>query len=87
MSGGVRVGEVVHYYNRIGVAVVRLEGDLVLGDRVHFLGHTTDFLQEVRSMQIEHQPIERAAAGTEVALKVDKRVRRGDRVFKLTDEA
>lgn len=87
MNGGVRVGEVVHYYNRIGVAVVRLDGDLALGDQVHFLGHTTDFLQEVRSMQIEHQPIERASAGTEVAVKVDRRVRRGDRVFKLTDEA
>ncbi len=86
MSNGERIGEVVHYFNRISVAVVLLSGDLSVGDRLHFLGAHTDFLQEVSSMQIEHETVEAAKSGTEVAIKVDKRVRRGDSVFRLTEE-
>ncbi len=83
---GERVGEVIHYFNRISVAVIRLSKDLKLGDQVHFLGRHTDFRQRVESMQIEHQPVEEVKAGGEVAVKVEQRVRRGDRVFRLTDE-
>jgi putative protease len=83
---GERVGEVTHYYNRIMVAVVRLSGDLKVGDYVHFLGRHTDFRQRVDSMQIEHQPVQEVKAGDEVALKVEQRVRRGDRVFRLSED-
>ncbi len=85
MAEGVRIGEVIHFYNRIQVAVLRLSEPIKLGDKLHFLGAHTDFLQEIRSMQIEHQPIEEAEAGSEVAVKVDQRVRRGDSVFLLSE--
>ncbi len=85
MAEGVRIGEVIHFYNKIQVAVLRISEPIKLGDRLHFLGAHTDFLQEVRSMQIEHQPIEEAEAGSEVAVKVDQRVRRGDSVFLLSE--
>ncbi len=85
MADGERVGEVTHFYNRISVAVVKLSQDMHVGDKLHFLGAHTDFLQEVGSMQIEHEAVDRAKAGTEVAIKVDKRVRRGDSAFRLTE--
>lgn len=85
MAEGVRIGEVIHFYNKIQVAVLRISEPIKLGDRLHFLGAHTDFLQEIRSMQIEHQPIEEAEAGSEVAVKVDQRVRRGDSVFLLSE--
>ena len=85
MAEGVRIGEVIHFYNRIQVAVLRLSEPIKLGDKLHFLGAHTDFLQEICSMQIEHQPIEEAEAGSEVAVKVDQRVRRGDSVFLLSE--
>lgn len=85
--GGVLVGNVDHYYNRISVAVVILTDSIQLGDEVHFLGRSTDFLQEVTSLQIEHQSIEEAGPGQEVAMKVSQRVRRGDKVFRLVDDA
>lgn len=85
MAEGVRIGEVIHFYNKIQVGVLKLSEPVKLGDKLHFLGAHTDFLQEVRSMQIEHQPIEEAPAGSEVALKVDQRVRRGDSVFRISD--
>ncbi len=85
MNNGERVGEVTHYYNKIQVAVLELSEPIKVGDRLHFLGRHTDFPQQIHSMQIEHQPVEQAEKGSEVAVKVDQRVRRGDSVFRITD--
>lgn len=85
MSGKI-VGEVNHFYNRIGVAVIDLVDSLRLGDQVHFLGRSTDFKQEVTSMQIEHEAITEAGKGQEIAVKVERRVRNHDQVFKITGE-
>ena len=85
MSGKL-IGEVNHFYNRIGVAVIDLVDSLRLGDKVHFLGRSTDFQQEVTSMQIEHEAITEAGKGQEVAVKVERRVRNHDKVFKITSE-
>ena len=83
---GIRIGEITHYYNQINVAVIYLSGTIRIGDVIHILGRTTDFRQNVTSLQIEHQSIEEASPSKEVALKVTRRVRRGDKVFKLTGE-
>lgn len=81
-----KVGVVTDYYSKIGVAAVHLtDGDLQVGDRVHLHGHTTDFTQTVESLQVEHQPVERAARGAEIALKVRERVRRHDQVLCLAE--
>ena len=69
---GVRVGEVTHFFDHINVAVVQLSNTLSKGDIVHFLGHGSDFTQEITSMQIEHEAIDLAEKGQEIALKVEK---------------
>ena len=83
---GQRVGEVTHFFGRINVAVIQLSDNLKVGDTVHFLGHGADFQQEVSSMQVEHESIQRGKKGDEVAIKVDKPIKRGTSVFKLTPE-
>ncbi len=80
---GKRIGEVTHFYNKISVAVIALTGKLRVGDTLHFLGRSTDFSQEVTSMQIEHQSVEEVGPGQEVAVRVESRVRRNDKVYKL----
>jgi hypothetical protein len=82
-----RVGQVTHYYSRIRVAVLDLRGRLNVGDVVHFRGHTTDFVQQIQSMEIEHEKVESVGPGSEVALRVDEKVRRGDYVFKVIEES
>lgn len=80
------IGTVVHYFNGPGVAVVRLtDGDLTSGDQVHFVGHTTDFIEQVTSMEVEHQQVQQGRKGQEVAVKVVERTRRHDKVFKVID--
>jgi translation elongation factor EF-1alpha len=78
------IGKITHYYTHLGVAAVELTGELKLGDTIRILGHTTEFEQVVRSMQLEHEDIAVGQAGQSIGLEVAERVRRGDKVFKLT---
>lgn len=79
------VGTVVHYFKGPSVAVVRLsEGELAVGDSVRFHGHTTDFTEQIGSMEVNHQKVERAGAGDEVAIQVADRTRQHDQVLKVT---
>jgi putative protease len=79
------IGEVTHYFTKIGVAVVRIKnGELRKGDRIAIRGKTTNFEQVVGSMQIHNKDIEVAKAGDEIGLKVDERVREKDIVYKIT---
>ena len=80
-----KVGEVTHYYTRIGVAVIRITAPLRVGDRIAIKGHTTNFEQTVDSMQIEHEAVEEAKPGDLVGLKVVERVREGDIVYKIVE--
>lgn len=80
-----RIGTVTHYYDEPEVGVIALDAPLEIGDTVRFTGHTTEFRQTVRSMEIEHESVERADAGTEVAMKVENRVREGDEVYRVDE--
>lgn len=78
------VGLVTHYFPGPNVAVIKLsDGELSVGDHVHFIGHTTDFEEDVGSMEVEHHKIAHADPGAEVGLQVLTRVRPNDRVYKV----
>lgn len=77
------VAKVTHYFNKIGVAVLVLSDALCVGDVIHITGHTTDFCQTVKSLQINHHQVVSAGPGDDVALRVPDRVRAGDQVFKI----
>ena len=79
------VGEVTHYYPKIGVAVVNLKERLMKGDKIEIEGKTTKLNQAVTSMQIEHADIEVGEPGQSIGLKVEDRVREGDKVYKLVE--
>ena len=79
-----RVGTITDHFAHIGVAALNLEALIRVGDSVHILGHTTDLTQVVESMQIEHEQVEEAKPGDNVAIKVSDRCRHGDVVYKIT---
>ncbi|MGQ0704278.1 MAG: translation elongation factor-like protein [Gemmatimonadales bacterium] len=79
------IGSVTHYFDHPQVAVITLSaGEIGVGDTLHFRGHTTDFTEVVNSIEVDHQKIDRARAGQEVAIKVVGRTRRHDKVYKVT---
>jgi translation initiation factor IF-2 len=50
---------------------------------VRFQGATTNFEQEITSMQYEHENIESAKKGQEIGVKTNEKVREGDDVYLL----
>jgi translation elongation factor EF-1alpha len=78
------VGHVIDYFAKIGVAAIDIEsGEVRIGDTLQFTGHTTDFTQEVESIQIDKEQVDTAMAGDSVGIKVEERVRDGDEVYKV----
>lgn len=76
------IGTVSHYFDRIGVAAIRLnQGGLKVGDTIHIRGHSSDFEQVITSMQIEHQSVSEAHPGDEVGIKVDQPAHAHDKVY------
>lgn len=79
----VAIGKITHYFDHIGVAVLRVtEGSVNEGDRI-FIGEDEGFEQEVKSMQVDHKAVAKADEGEEVGLKVDQEVKTGDIVYKV----
>jgi len=83
MAGPKQIGEISNYFEHIGVAAIKLSAPLKVGDKIQIKGgENTDFEQEVDSMQIHHEKVEKAKKGDEIGLKVKDKVRKGYKVFK-----
>ena len=80
---GKQIGNVSNYFDHVGVAAVKLEKGLKVGDKLKFVGGETDFEQPVESMQIQREPVKSAKKGDEVGIKVKEKVRKGYKVFKI----
>ena len=81
-----QVGVVVNFYAKLSVAAVKVtSGSIKKNDLLKYKGYTTDFTEEVASMEINNQPAEEAQVGDLVGLKVKKRVREKDKVYKVVE--
>ena len=81
------IGKVTHYFDHINVAVLELQEELKVGDQIHFLGYSTDFVQRVTSMEVEHHKVVWVKPGDNVALKVIEPVREHDIIYRIAEEA
>jgi translation elongation factor EF-Tu-like GTPase len=79
------IGKVSDFFARPVVAGIDMTGTLKVGDTIHIVGHTTDIEMVVESMQIDNADVTEAKSGDSLGVKVPDRVRRGDRVYKVTD--
>ena len=78
------IGKITHYFGKIGVGIIEItKGNLQSKDRIHIKGATTDFEQDVKSIQIEHEQIDKAKKGDIIGLKIKDKVREGDEVYKV----
>lgn len=76
------IGKVTHYFSKVRAAVIKLDKPLSVGDTIKIKGHTTDFTQQINSMQIDRVPVNTAKKGNEIGLLVESRVREHDIVYK-----
>ncbi len=77
------VGEITHFFSKIGVGIIKLKKPLKVGDTIQIKGATSDFEQRVDSMQIDHKDVEKAKKGDDIGLKVKDKTREGDKVYKV----
>jgi len=79
-----QIGQVIHYFNNIQVAVIELSDELSVGDTVTFVNPNGEklFEQEIESMEIDEEPVEAAGSGDEVAVKVDQKAKADATVHK-----
>jgi len=79
-----KIGKVTHYFPHVkAAAVMVLKDSLKVGGDIYIKGHTTDFKEKVKSMQLDHVPIQEGKKGQEIGLLVKSRVRIGDSVYKV----
>ena len=80
----VEIGKVEDYFAHIDVVAIEVTAEgIKVGDTLHFKGHTTDFMQKITSMQVDHKSVEEAPVGSDVGIKVQERVRTHDHVYKV----
>lgn len=79
------IGQVMDFFARPVVAGIDLTASVKVGDKIHIKGATTDMDLTVSSMQIDNVDVQEAKAGDAIGIKVSDRVRRGDRVYKVTE--
>lgn len=78
-----KVGVVTHYYDKIGVGIVKLLAPLALEDTIKIVGGDGEFSQTLDSMQVEHENIQKGKKGDVVGIKLNQPVKDKWEVFKV----
>lgn len=77
------IGKVVHYYDKLGVAIVDLKsGGIKVGDEVKFKKGDSEFNQKVSSLQVDHANVDSVKKGDSFGLQVDNPTKPGTLVYK-----
>ncbi len=76
-----KIGTVTHWYDKIGVAVIKLTGPLSKGDKIKIKKGDEEFEETVSSLQINHADADKAKKGAEAAVKLSQKAKEGAQVF------
>jgi hypothetical protein len=71
------LGKVIHFYDRISVAIVKLISPIAVGDTVTFRRGEFAHTEVVRSMQIDHAQVSKAKKGDVVGMHVSQYIGEG----------
>ena len=77
------IGIVTDYWEKIGVAGIKLTSQINKNNFVLIEGETGLFKQSALEMQIDRQPVLTAPAGSHIGLKVENRAILNGKVYKL----
>ncbi len=74
-------GRVIHFYDKICVAIVELAVPLKVGDTVMFKHGAQEWVQRINSMQVDHEAVKTAKKKQVVGVKVDRPIHDGSVVM------
>ena len=75
------IGKITHWYDKIGVAVVKLTGSLKVGAQIKIRRGDEEFDTTVESMQIDHENVKSTKKGDEAAIKLQQKTKEGAIVY------
>jgi len=81
----VYLGKGTHYFQKAGIGEFLIEAyDLSLGDTILITGPTTGAQEmELKEMYVNEQKADKASKGDEVTMKLDFRIRKSDKLYKI----
>lgn len=80
---GTLLGRIDDFFAHVNVIALILKTKLSVGNTIHIKGHTTDLIETVTSIQIDHKPVESAKKGDSVGIKIAGMARKRDWVFRV----
>ena len=82
------VGKIIHYYDKVKVASIKLVSDLKVGDKIVVIGKTTGIVNlKIDSIEKNKKQIKKAGKPEEIAVKILEKVRKNDEVYILKSKA
>jgi len=78
-----KIGKVVHFYDKISVAIIKLDKVLKVGDKIKFVKGEDEFEQTVDSMEDDHKSVKTAKKGVEIGIKVSQPAKENTQVYKI----
>ena len=76
-----KVGTVTHWYDKLGVAVVKLTSAISKGAAIKVRKGDDEFEDTISSLQIDHADVPSAKKGDDAAMKLSQRAKEGAEVF------
>ena len=84
----VLLGQVTHYYPKIGVAEITATGAVKVGDEFVIIGETSGVIEgKVESIRLDDGEVDQVKNGDIFAIKVSERVRKNDKFFTMVPVA
>ena len=81
-----QVAVIVKFFSKPSVAALEVTGESIKkGDLLRYKGHTTDFTEQVTSMEVDNQAVDEVKTGDLVGIKVKERVRENDKVYRVVE--
>jgi len=71
------LGKVIHWYDKISVAVIKLSATLKAGEHVKIRRGAEEFEETISSMQLDHKDVSSGKKGEEVAVKLSRTAKDG----------
>ena len=71
------IGTLTHYYDKLGVGIIKLSKTLKVGDTITVSKGEHSFTQDVDSLELDHEAVSKAGKGKEVGLKLSEKIKEG----------
>ncbi len=75
------IGKITHWYDKISVAVIKLNEVLQVGDKIKVKHGGQEFEETITSMELDHKPVKSGKKGQEIAIKLSQKANEGSTIF------